>query len=330
MGIGGDNIAIQFNHLQKDFGLAKYLVTGGAGFIGSHLVSALNGLDHQVIVLDNLSSGRRENIENWLGPNTCLVEGDIRDQSLVENLLAETAGAFHLAALVSVPQSIERPTESFSINLEGTLNLLEASRKQGNKKIVFASSAAVYGNTHSYPVSETMAGQPISPYGLHKLMCEQHAELFANLYNVNSVGMRFFNVYGPRQDPSSPYSGVISIFIDRLRRGLAPTIYGDGSQTRDFVYVGDVVQALIKAMNSKKQGFAAYNVGRGESVTINMLWQILCDVAGTNLPAELGPAREGEIHTSLANISKIEAELGYKAEITLQEGLIKTYEWATQ
>lgn len=310
--------------------MAKYLVTGGAGFIGSHLVGALNRLDHQVIVLDNLSSGRRENLAPYLGLSTQLVEGDVRDQSLVENLLAETSGAFHLAALVSVPQSIERPMESFSINLEGTLNLLEASRKQGNKKIVFASSAAVYGNTHLSAVSENMLGKPVSPYGLHKLMCEQHADVYASLYNVNSAGMRFFNVYGPRQDPSSPYSGVISIFIDRLRRGLAPTIYGDGSQTRDFVYVGDVVQALIKAMKSEKQGFAAYNVGRGESVTINMLWQILCDVVGTNLPAEFGPAREGEIHTSLANISKIEAELGYQAEITLQEGLKKTYEWATQ
>ncbi len=310
--------------------MAKYLVTGGAGFIGSHLVGALNRLDHQVIVLDNLSSGRRENLAPYLGLTTQLVEGDVRDQSLVENLLAETSGAFHLAALVSVPQSIERPMESFSINLEGTLNLLEASRKQGNKKIVFASSAAVYGNTHLSAVSENMLGKPVSPYGLHKLMCEQHADVYASLYNVNSAGMRFFNVYGPRQDPSSPYSGVISIFIDRLRRRQTPTIFGDGSQTRDFVYVGDVVQALIKAMKNEKQGFAAYNVGRGESVTINVLWQILCDVVGTDLPAEFGPAREGEIHTSLANISKIEAELGYKAEITLQEGLKKTYEWATQ
>nr|WP_294889804.1 NAD-dependent epimerase/dehydratase family protein [uncultured Limnobacter sp.] len=310
--------------------MAKYLVTGGAGFIGSHLVGALNRLDHQVIVLDNLSSGRRENLAPYLGLTTQLVEGDVRDQSLVENLLAETSGAFHLAALVSVPQSIERPMESFSINLEGTLNLLEASRKQGKKKIVFASSAAVYGNTHLSAVSENMLGKPVSPYGLHKLMCEQHADVYASLYNVNSAGMRFFNVYGPRQDPSSPYSGVISIFIDRLRRRQTPTIFGDGSQTRDFVYVGDVVQALIKAMKNEKQGFAAYNVGRGESVTINVLWQILCDVVGTDLPAEFGPAREGEIHTSLANISKIEAELGYKAEITLQEGLKKTYEWATQ
>ena len=310
--------------------MAKYLVTGGAGFIGSHLVGALNRLDHQVIVLDNLSSGRRENLAPYLGLSTQLVEGDVRDQSLVKNLLAEASGAFHLAALVSVPQSIERPMESFSINLEGTLNLLEASRKQGNKKIVFASSAAVYGNTHLSAVSENMLGKPVSPYGLHKLMCEQHADVYASLYNVNSAGMRFFNVYGPRQDPSSPYSGVISIFIDRLRRRQTPTIFGDGSQTRDFVYVGDVVQALIKAMKNEKQGFAAYNVGRGESVTINVLWQILCDVVGTDLPAEFGPAREGEIHTSLANISKIEAELGYKAEITLQEGLKKTYEWATQ
>lgn len=310
--------------------LETYLVTGGAGFIGSHLVGALSVAGHKVTVLDNLSSGHKRNIEPFFGPSVRFVEGDIRNAALVEQLAQDCSGVFHLAALVSVPQSIQRPIDSFEINLQGTLNVFEICRKQKDTRVVFASSAAVYGNAKEHPVEESAVGIPLSPYGLHKLMCEQHAELFANLYNVNSVGMRFFNVYGPRQDPSSPYSGVISIFIDRLRRGLAPTIYGDGSQTRDFVYVGDVVQALIKAMNSKKQGFAAYNVGRGESVTINMLWQILCDVVGTNLPAELGPAREGEIHTSLANISKIEAELGYKAEITLQEGLIKTYEWATQ
>ncbi|WP_138517745.1 NAD-dependent epimerase/dehydratase family protein [Limnobacter alexandrii] len=306
------------------------MVTGGAGFIGSHLVEALSLTGHSVTVLDNLSSGHKKNVETFVSNRVKFVEGDIRDTALLDQLVKNCDGIFHLAALVSVPQSIEQPKDSFEINLQGTLNVLECCRKQPHVRLVFASSAAVYGDTKICPVKETIVGIPLSPYGLHKWMCEEQAGLYAALYSVNSVGLRFFNVFGPRQDPSSPYSGVISIFIDRLRRGQAPTIFGDGSQTRDFVYVGDVVQALIKAMNSKKQGFAAYNVGRGESVTINMLWKILCNVVGADLPAKFGPAREGEIHTSLANISKIEMELGYAAETNLKEGLKKTYEWATQ
>lgn len=310
--------------------MAHYLVTGGAGFIGSHLVEALSLTGHSVTVLDNLSSGHKKNVETFISNRVQFVEGDIRDTVLLDQLVKNCDGIFHLAALVSVPQSIEQPKDSFEINLQGTLNVLECCRKQPNVRLVFASSAAVYGDTKICPVKETIVGTPLSPYGLHKWMCEEQASLYAALYSVNSVGLRFFNVFGPRQDPSSPYSGVISIFIDRLRRGQAPTIFGDGSQTRDFVYVGDVVQALIKAMNSEKQGFSAYNVGRGESVTINMLWKILCNVVSADLPAKFGPAREGEIHTSLANISKIEMELGYAAETNLQEGLKKTYEWATQ
>lgn len=292
-------------------------------------MEALSLAGHNVTVLDNLSSGHRKNIEPFIGPRVRFVEGDIRNAALLEQLAQGCAGVFHLAALVSVPESIQRPADSFEINLQGTIHVLESCRKQKGTRVVFASSAAVYGNVEEHPVKETTAGTPLSPYGLHKWMCEEQASLYAGLYDVNSVGLRFFNVFGPRQDPSSPYSGVISIFIDRLSRGLAPTIYGDGSQTRDFVYVGDIVQALIKAMNSENQGFAAYNVGRGKSVTINMLWQILCEVAGTRLQAEFGPARDGEIHTSLANISKIETELDYEAKVTLHEGLIQTYKWAT-
>lgn len=313
-----------------EYKLAHYLVTGGAGFIGSHLVETLSLAGHHVTVLDNLSSGHKKNIESFIGANVNFVEGDVRDANLLEQVALGCTGVFHLAALVSVPQSIERPNDSFDINLLGTLNILECCRKQKGTRMVFASSAAVYGDVNQHPVKEATQGTPLSPYGLHKWMCEEQADLYARLYNVHSTGLRFFNVFGPRQDPSSPYSGVISIFIDRIRRGLAPTIYGDGSQTRDFVYVSDVVQALIKAMNSEISGFAAYNVGRGESVTINKLWEILCESLGTKLPAKFGPAREGEIHTSLANISKIESALGYSAETTLKEGLIKTYTWATE
>lgn len=307
--------------------MAAYLVTGGAGFIGSHLVEALSIAGHDVTVLDNLSSGHKKNIEPFIGSKVRFVEGDIRNTELLEQLAQGCTGVFHLAALVSVPQSIKLPADSFEINLQGTLHVLESCRKQKGTRMVFASSAAVYGDVGDHPVKETTSGAPLSPYGLHKWMCEEQASLYAALYDVNSVGLRFFNVFGPRQDPSSPYSGVISIFIDKLSRGLAPTIYGDGNQTRDFVYVGDVVQALIKSMNSEKPGFTAYNVGTGESISINMLWQILCHIAGTKLPTEFGPSRAGEIRTSLADISKIKEELNYAPRIHIEEGLKTTYDF---
>ncbi|HEX4975501.1 MAG TPA: NAD-dependent epimerase/dehydratase family protein, partial [Pseudomonadales bacterium] len=299
--------------INGDWELAAYLVTGGAGFIGSHLVEALSASGHEVTVLDNLSSGDKKNIELLLGTKVNFVEGDIRDKTLLDKLVQNCDGVFHLAALVSVPESIKNPLDSFSVNLQGTLNVFESCKGREQIRIVFASSAAVYGNIEQLPIQEGATGNPLSPYGLHKLMCEKHAELYAKLYNVNSVGLRFFNVFGPRQDPSSPYSGVISIFIDRLVKGTAPVIYGDGGQTRDFVYVADVVQALVKAMDSQKQGFEVFNVGRGEGISINMLFEILRGIVGTKLSAEFEPARNGEIHTSLADISKIGSALGYSA-----------------
>lgn len=305
--------------------MAHYLITGGAGFIGSHLAHQLCSSGNQVTILDNLSSGHLHNIQNLIGSSVQFIEGDIRNAELINQAMAPCDGAFHLAALVSVPQSITHPDDSFRINLEGTLNLFEASRKQGGKKIVFASSAAVYGDVNQHPVKETTQGSPLSPYGLHKWMCEEQASLYARLFGVDSVGLRFFNVFGPRQDPSSPYSGVISIFIDRIARKMPATIFGDGTQNRDFVYVGDVVQALVKAMENKEAGFSPFNVGRGESTTIAELWKILCSIAGLELQPESGPPRQGEIHTSLADISAISNALGFKSETDLKDGLKKTF-----
>lgn len=301
--------------------MAHFLISGGAGFIGSHLAEQLHASGQRITVLDNLSSGHLSNIKSLLGPRFQFVQGDIRDQELVCRLMADCDGAFHLAALVSVPQSINHPDDSFAINLQGTLNLFEASRIQKKQKIVFASSAAIYGDVKQQPIKEECRDVPLSPYGLHKWMCEEQANLYFQLYGVNSVGLRFFNVFGPRQDPSSPYSGVISIFIDRILKGQPATIYGDGTQNRDFVYVGDVVQALIKSMDCKTSGFKAYNVGRGSSITISDLWRTLCEIAKVNITPNQGPARNGEIHTSLANISSISNDLGYMPETNLEEGL---------
>lgn len=301
--------------------MAHFLITGGAGFIGSHLAEKLNESGQKLTILDNLSSGHRRNIESLLGPNVQFVEGDIRDRDLVYRLMADCDGAFHLAALVSVPQSISHPDDSFTINLQGTLNLFEASRGQKQQKIVFASSAAIYGDVQQQPIKEECRDIPLSPYGLHKWMCEEQAKLYFQLYAVRSVGLRFFNVFGPRQDPSSPYSGVISIFIDRILKRQPATIYGDGTQNRDFVYVGDVVQALIKSMNCTNSEFKAYNVGQGSSITVSNLWETLCGIAEVELVPNHGPARSGEIHTSLADISAIGRDLGYKPETNLEEGL---------
>ena len=301
--------------------MAHFLITGGAGFIGSHLAEKLNESGQKITILDNLSSGHRRNIESLLGPNVQLVVGDIRDRDLVYRLMADCDGAFHLAALVSVPQSISHPDDSFTINLQGTLNLFEASRGQKQQKIVFASSASIYGDVQQQPIKEECRDIPLSPYGLHKWMCEEQANLYFQLYAVRSVGLRFFNVFGPRQDPSSPYSGVISIFIDRILKRQPATIYGDGTQNRDFVYVGDVVQALIKSMNCTNSEFKAYNVGQGSSITVSSLWETLCGIAEVELVPNHGPARSGEIHTSLADISAIGRDLGYKPETNLEEGL---------
>ena len=222
--------------------MARSLVSGGAGFIGSHLVEALVSRGDVVRVLDNLSTGRVENLAA-VASSIDLVEGDIRDPDTVRAALRGVERVFHQAALVSVPQSVEDPMTTHAINVDGTLNLLNAAREAGAQSFVYASSSAVYGDLPELPKVETMPAAPVSPYGLSKQIDEQYAQLFTQLYGLRTVGLRYFNVYGPRQDPSSPYSGVISIFIDHLLANTRPTIYGDGRQTRDFIYVADVVQA---------------------------------------------------------------------------------------
>jgi nucleoside-diphosphate-sugar epimerase len=298
----------------------KFLVTGGAGFIGSHLAERLLALGHIVRVLDDFSTGRRENLA-FARARLEVIEGDVRDPGTVDGAVAGVDGVFHQAALVSVPRSMADPALSFAINAAGTMVLFEAARRAGVRRIVYASSAAVYGHGHSPPLCETMSPSPASPYGLDKLYTEQAGALHASLYGLEPIALRYFNVFGPRQDPFSPYSGVISICAARLLRGESPTIYGDGEQTRDFVYVLDVVEANLAAMWSPPTGFRAFNVGRGERLSLNALVRLLQDVSGCRQPAVHAPPRAGDIRHSQADISAIRAALGYAPRWDVKRGL---------
>jgi nucleoside-diphosphate-sugar epimerase len=300
----------------------KFLITGGAGFIGSHIVQHLLKANHQARVLDNFSTGKRENLAFAAGSRSLEIhEGDIRDAATVAAAMADIDGVFHEAALVSVPLSVEQPELSFDINARGSFNVFEAARKAGVRRVVCASSAAVYGDNAKLPLSETAAPIPLSPYGLDKLYTEQLGAMYQSLYGQQMVALRYFNVFGPRQDPKSPYSGVISIFVDRLKAGTVPTIYGDGEQTRDFVYVGDIVQANLKAMFTKSAGFRVFNVGCGRKTSLNQLLAQLKELTGSAVTPTYVDGRSGDIRHSLSDISRIQTELGYAPEYTLAEGL---------
>jgi UDP-glucose 4-epimerase len=303
------------------------LVTGGAGFIGSHLCERLVRDGHQVRIVDNFSSGRRENLAGF-ADQVELAEGDIRDQALLERLCRGCELVFHEAAIVSVPYSVEHPQETHDVNIQGTLNLLLAARSQGVRRVVFACSAAVYGEEPGLPKREDMAPSPIAPYGLEKLTSEYYLGVFGRLYGVEGVSLRYFNVFGPRQDPRSPYSGVISIFVERLLAGTQPTVFGDGEQCRDFVYVQNVVEANLLAGTAPGAAGRCYNIGCGRRTTLNELLRTLGRLSGKPLQASYAPAREGDIRESLADISRAERELGYRPRISVEEGLgeLLTYE----
>jgi len=300
----------------------RVLVTGGAGFIGSHLVERLLVEGHAVRVLDDFSSGRRENLA-FAKPSAALevIEGDIRDAPSVETAVAGVDGVFHEAALVSVPRSVENPELSCAVNAHGTVRIFDAARRARVRRIVFASSAAVYGDTATLPVTESEPVRPLSPYGLDKRYTEQLAVLHHALYGLETVPLRYFNVFGPRQDPSSPYSGVISIFVSRLLAGAPITIHGDGEQTRDFVYVDDVVQANMRAMFAPYAGPSPFNVAGGSRTTLNALAALLGEIIGVQPSIVRGPARAGDIRHSAANISAIRRALAYDPRWTTRAGL---------
>jgi len=304
----------------------KALVTGGAGFIGSHLVEALVSTGCRVAVLDNLSSGSLSNLE----PVKDQIEFHKKDIRHLEALTSAMQGCdviFHLAAVVAVQQTIQDPVESAMVNDIGTINVLEAARRSGAERFVLASSCAVYGDDPRLPKDETMSPLPASPYAVHKLSGEHQARVYSEVFGLKTASLRFFNVFGPRQDPSSPYSGVISIFMTRAVAGQAPVIYGDGRQSRDFVYVKDVVKALILAAGSSDAAAGPINVGTGSAVTINRLWDLIASLAGRHPTPVYAPARTGDILHSLACIGRGGALVGFKPEFSVEEGLAATLEW---
>lgn len=305
--------------------LMRALVTGGAGFIGSHIVDALVSRGHSVRVLDNFSAGKRDNLSATEGKIE-IVEADVRDAPQLDFYVAGSDVVFHEAAIVSVPYSIEHPQETHDVNLQGTLNVLQAARRHGVKRVVFASSAAVYGQEPTLPKKESMALEPVSPYGVEKAASEHYLFAWSKTFGIETLALRYFNVFGPRQDPSSPYSGVISIFMTRAIEGKKAQIYGDGEQSRDFVYVGDVAAANVRAAEAEGISGNVYNVGAGKRTTLNELASLVAKVTGKEFSPKHEAARTGDIVHSLADISRTKKDLAWAPEVDVEEGLTRLFD----
>ena len=305
----------------------KILVTGGAGFIGSHLTERLLLDGHSVVVLDDLSTGRRERLD-LDHARLSLQVGDIADQAGVRTAMQGCQALVHLAAVASVEASVRDPIGTNRTNLQGTVRLLDEAARQGVRRVVYASSAAVYGDAEILPISEEATKRPLSPYAADKLAGEHYLAYYHRSDKLDGTAFRFFNVFGPRQDPASPYSGVISIFLDRARSGEAITVFGDGEQTRDFVYVGDVVEALVAGLlaNERPEQLPIYNVAGGNAVSLRRLLEVVGTLEGVNAPLRLsfGKARQGDIRHSLADVRRIRAAFGWQAQTAMAEGLHRT------
>jgi UDP-N-acetylglucosamine/UDP-N-acetyl-alpha-D-glucosaminouronate 4-epimerase len=311
--------------------MRRYLVTGGAGFIGSHLVSALLKLGASVRVLDDFSSGKRENLEGPAIPEATgrleVLEGDLRDATTVKTALNGVEVVFHEAAFVSVPESMERPEKCLDVNCTGTSGLLEAARQAGVRRVVVASSAAVYGDSEELPLREESTPRPQSPYAASKQMTEILAALYTRALGLEVAALRYFNVYGPRQRPDTQYAAAVPIFIRQLRSGRAPTIFGDGTQTRDLVFVGDVVRANLAAAEHPAAPGEVFNICTGLSNSILDLLEALYQLIPGAPPPVFAEPRPGDIHASVGNPAKAKSLLGFAAESSLLTGLKKTLEW---
>jgi nucleoside-diphosphate-sugar epimerase len=303
--------------------LANYLVTGGAGFIGSHISEALVRRGQRVRVVDSLVTGYARNVRDGVE----FVQGDLADPAVAKAAVAGMDYVIHQAAIPSVPRSVEKPEESHRANIDATLQILLAARSAKVKRVVFAGSSSVYGDTEVLPKTELMPTNPLSPYALQKLMGEMYLQMFTRLYGLETVTTRYFNVFGPRQDPGSPYSGVISLFIKALSEGTQPVIYGDGEQTRDFTYVTNVVDGVLRAAEVPGVAGQVFNVATSSRTSLNALLAALKKIFGSNVEPIYRESRAGDVRDSQADISKAQKMLGYQPTVGLEEGLRKTVDW---
>ena len=302
-----------------------YLVTGGAGFIGSHLTEELIRRGERVRVADSLITGHRKNLAHLSGID--FLEGDLANLDVARRAVEGVDYVLHQAAIPSVPRSVEDPITTNRANIDSTLNVLVAARDAGVKRVVYAGSSSAYGNTPTLPKQEDMPTHPLSPYALQKLVGEQYMQMFTALYGLETVTIRYFNVFGPRQDPSSPYSGVISIFARSLLENKAPTIYGDGEQTRDFTYIANVVDGVLRAVAAPGAAGQVVNVATGTSISLNRLFASMREILGSRLNVSYGPLRDGDVKDSLADITRARTLLGYEPLVSFEAGLKKTIDW---
>jgi nucleoside-diphosphate-sugar epimerase len=307
--------------------MSKYVVTGGAGFIGSALVRGLlrEGAS-KVVVIDNLLTGREENLDE-VRSSIEYHAADVRDYDGIASVLRGADVVFHEAAIPSVPRSIQDPVPSHEVNIDGTFQVLRAAAAGNVGRVVYAASSSAYGDTEVLPKVETMSPQPKSPYAMQKLAGEHYCSVFAECFGLATVALRYFNVFGPRQDPSSPYSGVLSLFMRAVLERRSPTIYGDGEQSRDFTYVDDVVALNLKAARAKGVAGRMFNGGNGGRITLNQAWKVLQKIEGVDIPAQYGPPRSGDVRHSQADTTAVRAALGYSPAFTFEEGLRLTLEW---
>jgi len=306
------------------------LVTGGAGFIGSHIAATLAARGARMRVIDDLSTGHLENIAE-LGGNVDFIRANLNDADALRRALADVELVFHEAAIPSVPRSVEQPRATHEACVEATFSLLLAARTAGVRRLIYAASSSAYGDQPTLPKVETMAPDPLSPYAVAKLVGEYYCQVFTRAYGLETISLRYFNVFGPRQDPSSPYSGVISLFVSALLGGTPPVIYVDGEQSRDFTYVADVVAANLRAAETTRGIGQIINVANGERVTLNQLLDTLKRLTGrTDAQAEYREPRVGDVRHSLADITRARELLGYEPQVGLEEGLRKTIDWWQQ
>jgi nucleoside-diphosphate-sugar epimerase len=315
------------SHSQEEQGLkSKYLVTGGAGFIGSHIVEFLVSQHQEVKVLDNFLTGQRENISPFLD-DIELIEGDIRDLETCQRAIAGVNVVFHQAALPSVPRSIEDPLLTNDINIRGTLNLLVASKEEKVNKFVFASSSSVYGDDPHLPKKEELIGIPLSPYAVSKLVGEKYCQVFSRIHGLDTVCLRYFNIFGPRQDPHSQYAAVVPLFITKMLNEERPTIFGDGQQSRDFTFVQNVVKANMAAAESQESAGKAINIACGDRITVNALFERISHIFQTDISPVYDDPRPGDILHSFADISMAQKMLKYRPFVSFEEGLKRTIRW---